>query len=243
MWTAWCKPYGICSSPHVSADTLQNLALFLPALFLSLSVHEFAHAWAATRLGDPTPAEQGRLTLSPMAHLDPIGSLAFPILLQVTSGGFFGWAKPVQFRPHRFNRDVSIRTGTALTAAAGPASNLVLALLFAVVTRILVQTGVGHTGNAALAMISEFCSVMVGLNILLAVFNLFPLPPLDGSHLLPASMDSAKAWMERYSMILFMVLFFVPLPGLGGSLGFLVIGPVEALLSHGIWAMAFAGLR
>lgn len=225
----------------VTSEVLQRVALLLPALLLSLSVHEYCHAWVATRLGDPTPRWQGRLTLSPLAHLDPVGSLLFPLILLLTTGSIFGWAKPVQFHPENFRR-LSGRKGTALTAVAGPLSNVLLAFLALLALRVcaeLQMTDVSETGLAV--MLERFLGGLFSLNVLLAVFNLFPLPPLDGSYLLPPSMDGLKDWLTQYSMLLFLVLFFLPLPGIG-PIGNLILGPLRTLLSSVLHSIAFAGL-
>jgi Zn-dependent protease len=227
----------------VDPQIIQRIALFMPALFLSLAVHEFAHAWTATRLGDSTPTRQGRLTLSPVAHMDPLGSVIFPLLLlAMGTHFFFGWAKPVQFNPANFSRRFSMRAGSAITAAAGPLSNILLALISALVLRLGLSMGwavpdAGSTGR----MVFQFLEGMFYLNVLLAVFNLFPLPPLDGHYLLPRSMDEVTEWLRRYAFIIFIALFFIPIPGLGGSLGFFVIRPVMHVLGSVLQAIAFFG--
>lgn len=219
-------------------DLIQRIATLLPALLLSLTVHEYAHAWVATKLGDSTPVRQGRLTLSPLPHIDPIGTIALPILLQLTPGGgfLFGWAKPVQFSPANFTRKVTMWQGTALTAAAGPLSNVVLAALTAVVLRLL-YTFVPSPPEA----LAVFLEMLFQLNVVLAVFNLVPLPPLDGGHFIPRSLDRLKELLVRYSFLLFLLLFLVPIPGLGGTIGGLVIGPLSAALRHVLESLV--GLR
>ncbi|MGB0679915.1 MAG: site-2 protease family protein [Polyangiales bacterium] len=229
----------------MDANTVRTVVLFLPALVFSLCVHEYAHAWMATRLGDSTPGRQGRLTLSPMAHVDPIGSLLLPVLMLIGGGFIFGWAKPVQFNPANFRRSLTMRQGAALTAAAGPGSNVLLALVALVVLRF--GSDMGWVGQAsALAgqapMLTRFLLALVELNVLLAVFNLLPLPPLDGSYLLPRSMDGAKAWLSRYSFLIFLALFFLPLPGLGAPLGSIMLGPMMHGLRDALVAVAFADL-
>jgi Zn-dependent protease len=158
-----------------------RIALWV-VLVLSLTVHEFAHAWYADRLGDDTARLQGRMTLHPFAHLDPIGSVVLPLL-----GVPFGWAKPVPVEPRRFDSSVSMARGLALAALAGPASNAILAALCWALGVVL--TGIiGAVGQ-------EFLERMVHVNIALGVFNLLPIPPLDGSRivdgLLPDSMRGA----------------------------------------------------
>ncbi|QQR89035.1 MAG: site-2 protease family protein [Myxococcales bacterium] len=191
----------------MNPKVLETLVIGMPALILSLSVHEFAHAWSATRLGDDTPQRQGRLTLSPLPHMDLFGSLIFPAMLMLSgTGWFFGYAKPVQFKPVNFTRRVSMWQGSALTALAGPFSNLLLAFLAAIGLRAALVLGLPPEH-----ILFQFCGVMFTLNVLLFVFNLFPLPPLDGGYLIPDRYTKLKVFLNRYSMMLFILVFFVPL--------------------------------
>jgi Zn-dependent protease len=161
----------------------------------------------------------------------------FPLMILYATGGIFGWAKPVPFNPVNFTRRVTMRQGIALTAIAGPLSNVLLALLAAVSLRIAFELGVASPlGEGNAAMVTRFLSAMFSLNVLLAVFNLFPLPPLDGSHLLPRSLDHVKEAMTRYSFLLFVVLFFIPIPGLGSSIGSFLLRPFMVSLTY---ALAF----
>lgn len=149
---------------------LDTMLYSLPAALIGLTVHEFAHAWVATRLGDPTPALQGRLTLNPMKHIDPIG-----FLFIVLAG--FGWAKPVQFNPAALKNP---RRDHALIAVAGPASNLLLGIGALVALRVAAQD-MGSEGpmRPVLDVLMYFGFINLGL----FVFNMLPLPPLDGSHI------------------------------------------------------------
>ncbi|MBQ8965677.1 site-2 protease family protein [Ruminococcus sp.] len=160
-------------------------------LFMCIPVHEFAHAWAATKLGDDTPRNQGRLTLNPLAHLDPLGSIG--ILL---CG--FGWGKPVQVNPIRFDRKHTLRGGMAITAAAGPISNLIMALLATIVCKFLIGAYFSSM-NDALNWLVLICRYFIMINIGLAVFNLIPVAPLDGqkifSYFLP---ERIGAKLDRY---------------------------------------------
>jgi Zn-dependent protease len=156
------------------AVLLERVMLLIP-LILSLTVHEFFHAWTAWKLGDDTAARMGRLTLNPVPHIDPIGTLLLPLM-----GAPIGWAKPVPVNPAGFRRGVKMSSGDMLVSAAGPASNVALGLVAAVVFGVLLRVApdvVGPT-QAARAMLLNFMFVNAGL----AIFNLLPIPPLDGSH-------------------------------------------------------------
>lgn len=199
------------------------------ALLLGLTVHEFAHAWAADRLGDPTPRLHGRVTLNPLAHLDPIGT----IMLVLTMIGLapIGWGKPVPINPYYMRGG---RRGAALATAAGPASNLVLALILAVGTR-LAWTAAPQGMLQALSTSEGLYSLLfkfVALNVALAVFNLIPVPPLDGFGILegiaPPSWGQALAILRQYGA---WILLFLLIGGFGGiSLLGMVFGPLYNLL-------------
>lgn len=169
-------------------------------LIMSVVVHEVSHGLAANYLGDPTARLAGRLSLNPLKHLDPVGSIVVPLLLFVLRAGFlFGWARPVPVNPYNLRG----RFGEAVVASAGPLSNLLLALVFGLFLRF---------GDSALPQaFSNIAAVVVLINIVLAVFNSIPLPPLDGSKvlfaLLPLSGQRVRDVLERYGF--FIVLIFV----------------------------------
>ena len=184
-----------------------SFLMYLVAIVLGITVHEFAHAFAADRLGDNTPRAQGRVTLSPLSHLDPIGSLF--LIVSGIAGVGIGWGRPVQtdIDAYRINK----RVGHAIVVLAGPLSNLVLATLFALVLR----SGLIPSGDAYFALTDE----IVQTNIRLFFFNLIPLYPLDGSHLLAAAMPPAQAqgyykFMRQWGFLLFLALAMSPLLGL-----------------------------
>ena len=162
-------------------DWLVDRLVLLISLWLSLSVHEWAHAWSAWKLGDDTAALLGRMTLNPLAHIDPIGTVLLPLL-----GVPFGWAKPVPVQPHRFTRRVTMRMGMMLTAIAGPLSNLVLAAVSIVLLALLIRfrPGTIEMQQALFALLRT----MIFLNVILATFNAIPIPPLDGSRVADALM-------------------------------------------------------
>jgi Zn-dependent protease len=181
---------------------IETTILFIAVLIISVVVHEVAHGYAAYYLGDPTAKLQGRLTMNPIPHIDPIGSILVPAVLALLPGSIvFGWAKPVPYNPH----NIANRYGDAIVAAAGPASNFILA---GIAGAILQLTAV--TAGTALG------TVLVGIiliNVVLGVFNLVPIPPLDGSKILfnflPARFNYVRDALEQYGfMILLFFIFF-----------------------------------
>ncbi len=192
-------------------------------LIVAFTIHELAHAVTADRLGDPTPRRMGRITLNPIAHLDPIGSIMLLI-----SG--FGWAKPVMVQP--LNLKGNPRTSMAIVAAAGPISNLVMAIIFAIPVR-LGLVGLAQAEGLFPTMDALFFE-FIWINLILMFFNLIPVPPLDGSKILagilPLEMAQHLRVLERYGFLILLALIFL-LPRLGiDLLGPLIVDPSFYLL-------------
>ena len=181
-------------------------------LILSIAVHEFGHAIVAHKLGDRLPASQGRVTLNPVAHIDPIGTLLLPLIFLVYTGGQsigFGWGKPVMVRPLSFSRRFSMRTGHMFVAAAGPAMNVIFGTIIAVIHVSLVGFGViGKYDPMSVALVNA-----VGLNFILVFFNLIPAPPLDGGAvlegLLPARLVPGFEKFKVYGPFVLMAVIFI----------------------------------
>lgn len=168
----------------------------LTVIFLTLPVHEFAHGFAATKLGDPTPRYQGRLTLNPFAHMDYMGSLCILLF-------GFGWAKPVQVNSYNFK---SPKRDMAITAFAGPLSNLVVALISLLLRNILIIIGFKSFG--VLFYVAYFFVYVAEINVYLAVFNLIPIPPLDGSRILSVILPNKYYYsLMRYERYIYFGLF------------------------------------
>lgn len=181
-----------------------DLILQIAVLIFSVVIHEVAHGWSAYLLGDPTAKYAGRLTLNPIKHLDLWGSVLIPLILVVLEAGvIFGWAKPVPYNPYNLKDQ---KYGPALVGLAGPLSNLILALLAGVGMRTMFM--MGNTENMLYLLLSS----VVFINILLLVFNLLPIPPLDGSKLLfsilPIS-EQTKMTLEQYGFVVLLAFLFL----------------------------------
>jgi Zn-dependent protease len=181
---------------------LLNLILIAPPILLALTFHEVAHGWVAYKFGDPTAKMAGRLTLNPIPHLDPIGTILLFIV-------HFGWAKPVPVNPAYFRNP---KRDLMWVSLAGPASNLLLALVFGLIFRLLLSGGLMIGGEVAYVLVIML-KYAVLINIVLAVFNLIPIPPLDGSKilfgLLPRELERHYLEFERYGPMLIIGLVFV----------------------------------
>lgn len=207
-----------------SQTRLLSLLLTLPAVIVAITFHEYAHACAADKLGDDTPRMQGRLNLNPMSHIDPVG-----FVLLMFAG--FGWGKPVQINPRNFNRNVTMDKGQAIVSLAGPVMNFILAIISAIVlgaiymfTDTFLTTGIG-------SIVYILLQELVIINIGLGVFNLLPLPPLDGSkvfiNLFPYK---ARRWIIEHQQIFYYIFLAIWITGLAS----IIISPIINLLYNGL---------
>ncbi|MEK7593860.1 MAG: site-2 protease family protein [Patescibacteria group bacterium] len=177
---------------------------YIVILIFSVIVHEVAHGYAADYLGDPTARLQGRLTLNPVPHIDMLGSIILPALLIFSQAGFvIGWAKPVPYNPYNLKNQ---RSGTFIVAIAGVFTNFLIALFFGLLVRFSGELGIGSQAFL------EIASMVIFVNVLLGVFNLIPIPPLDGSKvlfsLLSPTLYYIEEFLSRYSIILLILLIF-----------------------------------
>ncbi|MCS7171426.1 MAG: site-2 protease family protein [Aquificaceae bacterium] len=207
---------------------IQGLVVALPALMMAVILHEYAHGWMAYKMGDATAKELGRLTLNPIPHIDLLGTLILPgLLMLVGSPILFGWAKPVPINPMRF-RD--LRLGTFLVSIAGIAMNLWLALVFALLYRLIREGYVNFLSEAILIPLALFFGKAVLINLVLAFFNAIPIPPLDGSRAV-MSFFSVKYWelfyrLEMYGFLIITLLLFT------GVLGRIIFPPILFLWNY-----------
>ncbi len=185
--------------------------LYWVVFLFSIVLHEIAHGWVAFRLGDPTAYREGRLTLNPLKHIDPFMSIAMPLILFIGSGGafVFGGAKPVPVNPYNYR---NIKIGTIMDAAAGPLTNLLLAVFFALG---LTLSRLAAGGEVTATAVFFSCCMMI--NVFLAAFNLLPIPPLDGSHvleaLLPRALAEAYGKLRHLGFTLLILLLVFPFTG------------------------------
>ena len=181
----------------------------IAALVLAVSVHESAHGWVALRCGDPTARDLGRITLNPLRHIDPMGSVVVPALLAFSGASVFGWAKPV---PISLAHTRHPRSANLWISAAGPASNIVFAAIMTVAVLALRAQGSAFAESVVLQTILLFGVYSVLINVILAVFNLLPIPPLDGfgvvESLVPPSWYPVVGQMRRWGMLLLLVVIF-----------------------------------
>jgi Zn-dependent protease len=206
--------------------SLADIFIQLIVLLFSLTVHETAHAWTANQFGDPTARLLGRISLNPIVHADPIGTILFPLISIVSGAPLLGWAKPVPVNMRSLHHP---RRDYMLVAAAGPASNIVLAL-FAALLLVLLPVSPQTLGEPNVSVpIAAFLSRLITMNVLLAVFNMIPIPPLDGGNvlagLLPPSLADTFNRIRPYGFLLLYALL------LSGAFAYIVWPPYNFILS------------
>ena len=204
-------------------NMIYEIAIWLVPLVIAIVFHEVAHGLVARRLGDPTAQEQGRLSLNPIRHIDPFGTVILPLILAISHAPVFGWAKPV---PVNYQRLRNPRRDMVLVALAGPGMNLLLALLGAAILAATISLSGGADAGAA-GMVAANAVNFILINIFLAVFNLLPVPPFDGGHvvqgLLPPAAARRFSHVGRYALLVLVILLLV-LPAISPSLN--VVGRV-----------------
>lgn len=208
----------------MTAQGLLGLVLTLPGVILAITFHEFAHAYAAYKLGDDTPRMQGRLNLNPLSHMDPVG---FVLLIFA----HIGWGKPVQINPRNFDKKYSISAGEAIVSVAGPLMNFILAIALTIIYFTIIKISntfiMTQVGFYVMAIIEYAIIVNIGLG----VFNLIPLPPLDGSKIFRNFMSyNVKQWLDKYERIFYIVFLVLWVTGLAGE----IISPIIGWMSSGL---------
>ena len=211
---------------------LLSFVISIPGILIAITFHEFAHAFAADKLGDDTPRRQGRLNLNPFKHLDLFGTI-----MLVFAG--FGWGKPVEINPRNFNRKMSLSKAEAIVAAAGPLINFLLAIIFEIIFCLIIRFtpginvsgGIIYFSNQASGIVVTIIESIIAINIGLGVFNLIPLPPLDGSKILGGFLPyNARNWLDAHSQIfeiIFIALWIV------GALS-LIVSPIISIINNGL---------
>ncbi len=219
-----------------SPGALLSILYGLPGVLIAITFHEFAHGFAAYKLGDNTAKMEGRLSLNPFAHLDPIGTLMLVFL-------GIGWGKPVHVNPSNYTRKISMEKGEAIVSAAGPIMNIILAFVFAIITFVVanitnVTISVTDFGiymsatNTTLEVIFNILISVVTINVGLGIFNLIPLPPLDGSKIImPFLPYKAKQWFINNEQIFYLIFIVLWISGLAGR----IISPAISWLAT--WIM------
>jgi Zn-dependent protease len=207
----------------------QTLLIYIIPLLFAITLHEAAHGWVASKLGDHTARMMGRVTLDPTKHIDPIGTIAIPLVLLISSSGFiFGWAKPV---PINFNALRNGKNGMIWVALAGPGANIVMAVCWLFLMIIAI--------NMNIAVLIEMGRIGILVNCVLAVFNLLPIPPLDGSRVISALLPNRLAYqynqLEQYGLYILLGLMFL------GGFNYLVRPWVELILGWFNYALIVLG--
>ena len=206
-------------------SALFALLVSIPGVLVAITFHEFAHGYAAYKLGDNTAKNEGRLSLNPFDHLDPIGTL-----MLLFAG--FGWGKPVNVNSSNYTRKISMEKGEAIVSLAGPLMNIILAIVFSIIYFAIYKfAGISFITSTVGSIVMLLISTIISINIGLGVFNLIPLPPLDGSKIImPFLPYKAKQWFRNNEHIFYIIFVVIWITGIAG----IIISPVINLISTGI---------
>ena len=209
---------------------LLALLLTLPGVIVAITFHEFAHAFVADKLGDDTPRRQGRLNLNPLSHIDPVGFFMLVF-------AHFGWGKPVEINPTNFNRKRSMSAQEAIVALAGPVMNLIIAIVLTIILFAINAFASTFVFTTVGMLICLTLQMAISVNIGLGVFNLIPLPPLDGSKILINFLPyNEKTWFENNTQLFYVIFIVLWITNLISY----IISPVIGVVSNGIYAMVSA---
>jgi len=214
----------IMSLSSMTGNYILSLLLTLPGVIIAITFHEFAHAFAAYKLGDDTPKMQGRLNLNPLSHLDPTG---FVLLIFA----HVGWGKPVQINPRNFDRKISMSAGEAIVSVAGPLMNFLLAIVFTFIYFILIKFAPSFIITQVGYIVFSIVQATIIVNVGLGVFNLIPLPPLDGSKIFRNFMSyNVKTWLDKYERVFYIIFLVLWITGLAGT----IISPIIGFITNGL---------
>ncbi len=211
-------------------DGIIGILLSIPAVLIAITVHEFGHAFTAYKLGDDTPLRQGRLSLNPFDHVDPLG-LAMLLFAHI------GWGKPVQIDPRNYNRNISVEKADAIVSFAGPLMNFITAIIFTLIYCLIIKfANVSFYLSTIGTIVMSIVSYTITMNVGLGVFNLIPLPPLDGSKIfLPILPYNAKQWFMEREQLFYIIFLIIWITGIAGRLISPIIGSItDAILNFGM---------
>ena len=206
-------------------NALLGLLYTIPGVLIAITFHEFAHAKVADMLGDDTPRMEGRLSLNPLSHIDPIG-----FIMLLFAG--FGWGKPVHVNPRNYNRDITIEKADAIVSVAGPAANFILAIIFTIIYFAIYKImGQSLISNNTMSIIMQMLMYTISINIGLGIFNLIPLPPLDGSKIIkPFLSYNTKEWLDSNERLFYIIFVVLWVTGIAGT----IISPIIRLIFNGL---------
>ena len=209
--------------------SLFSLLLSIPGVLIAITFHEFAHGFVAYKLGDNTAKNEGRLSLNPFSHLDPLGTA-----MMIFAG--FGWGKPVNVNPRNYSRKISMEKGEALVSLAGPVMNFILAIVFSIIYYVIYRfAGIEFITTTVGGVLMLLISSTVVVNMGLGIFNLIPLPPLDGSKIImPILPYNAKQWFKNNEQIFYIVFVIIWVTGIAGK----IISPIIEAGTDGVMSLA-----